>query len=379
MKIIIAPDSFKESMTALEAATAIEEGFKKVLPYEEYVKIPMADGGEGTVQSISDATGGTIKELFVTGPLGEKVSAFYGLSGDKKLAVIEMAASSGLDKVETSQRNPLNTTTYGFGELIQDALEEGVEDILLGIGGSATNDGGAGMIMALGGDLLTKDGEPIEPTGRGLADLHTIDVSGMHSRLKDVSIKVACDVDNPLTGENGASYIYGPQKGATPEIIKQLDTNLTHFARLVQDQLGKDIDSLPGAGAAGGLGGGLLGFLDAELQRGGDLMVDILNLDAAIRDADLVITGEGGINHQTQYGKTPIAVSRVAKKHGVPTIALAGCLNEGYESIYDEGIISTFSIIPEFTSLEEALKNGYRNLKAVSMNVAAIVKVAQNL
>lgn len=379
MKIVIAPDSFKESMTALEAATAIEEGFKKILPNEEYVKIPMADGGEGTVQSISDATGGTIKELFVTGPLGEKVSAFYGLSGDKKLAVIEMAASSGLDKVETSQRNPLNTTTYGFGELIQDALEEGVEDILLGIGGSATNDGGAGMIMALGGQLLTKDGETIEPTGRGLADLHTIDVSGMHPRLKDVSIKVACDVDNPLTGENGASYIYGPQKGATPEIIEQLDTNLTHFARLVQDQLGKDIDSLPGAGAAGGLGGGLLGFLDAELQRGGDLMVDILNLDAAIRDADLVITGEGGINHQTQYGKTPIAVSRVAIKHGVPTIALAGCLNEGYESIYDEGIISTFSIIPEFTSLEEALKNGYRNLKAVSMNVAAIVKVAQNL
>ncbi|GAA0365959.1 glycerate kinase [Alkalibacterium iburiense] len=379
MKIVIAPDSFKESMTALEAATAIEEGFKKILPNEEYVKIPMADGGEGTVQSISDATGGTIKELFVTGPLGEKVSSFYGLSGDKKLAVIEMAASSGLDKVETSQRNPLNTTTYGFGELIQDALEEGVEDILLGIGGSATNDGGAGMIMALGGQLLTKDGEPIEPTGRGLADLDTIDVSGMHPRLKEVSIKVACDVDNPLTGLNGASHIYGPQKGATPEIIEQLDINLTHFARLVQDQLGKDIDSLPGAGAAGGLGGGLLGFLDAELQRGGDLMVDILNLDAAIRDADLVITGEGGINHQTQFGKTPIAVSRVGKEHGVPTIALAGCLNEGYESIYDEGIISTFSIIPEFTSLEEALKNGYRNLKAVSMNVAAIVKAAQNL
>lgn len=379
MKIVIAPDSFKESMTALEAATAIEEGFKKVLPYEEYIKIPMADGGEGTVQSIIDATGGTLKEVTVTGPLGESLKAFYGLSGDRKIAVIEMAASSGLDKVESSKRNPLKTTTYGFGELIKDALEEGVEEVLLGIGGSATNDGGAGMIMSLGGNLLDESGKSIEPTGEGLRDLHTIDVSDLHPRILEVSFKVACDVDNPMTGLNGATHIYGPQKGATPEIIEQLDDNLGHFARVVKEQLGKEIDSLPGAGAAGGLGGGLLGFLNAELQRGGDLLVEMLELEEAIKDADLVITGEGGINHQTQFGKTPIAVSRVAKKYGVPTIALAGCLNEGYESIYEEGIISTFSIIPEFTSLETALENGIKNIKALSMNVASIIKATQTL
>lgn len=379
MKIVIAPDSFKESMTALKAATAIEEGFRKILPNEEYVKVPMADGGEGTVQSIIDATGGELKTLTVTGPLGESLEAFYGLSGDKKIAVIEMAASSGLDKVEISKRNPLKTTTFGFGELIKNALNEGVEEVLLGIGGSATNDGGAGMIMSLGGKLLDEDKNPIKPTGEGLKDLHFIDVSDIHPRIKDVSFKVACDVDNPLTGLNGAAHIYGPQKGGTPEIIEQLDQNLLHFASIVKEQLGKDIDTLPGAGAAGGLGGGLLGFLNAELQRGGDLLVEMLELNEVIKDADLVITGEGGINHQTQFGKTPIAVSRIAKQYGIPTIALAGCLNEGYESIYDEGIISTFSIIPEFTSLETALENGYKNLKAVSANIASIIKASQSL
>lgn len=379
MKIVIAPDSFKESMTALEAATAIEEGFKRVLPNETYVKIPMADGGEGTVQSIRDATGGSLKEVSVGGPLGEKLVASYALSGDGRLAVIEMATSSGLDKVEVGRRNPLKTSTYGFGELIHAALEEGVEEILLGIGGSATIDGGAGMILALGGKLLDSDGELIRPTGEGLADIVRIDVSDMHPRLKEVSIRVACDVDNPLTGPNGASHIYGPQKGATPEIVEQLDRNLTHFAKVVKKELGKDIDSLPGAGAAGGLGAGLVGFLDAELQRGGDLLVEILELEDAIRDADIVITGEGGINHQTVFGKTPIAVSRVAQKYGVPTLAMAGSLSEGYEAIYDEGITAAFSTLPEITSLEVALENGYENLKNTSMNIARTIKLAREI
>lgn len=379
MKIVIAPDSFKESMTALEAATAIEEGFKRVLPNETYVKIPMADGGEGTVQSIRDATGGSLKEVSVGGPLGEKLVASYALSGDGRLAVIEMATSSGLDKVEVGRRNPLKTSTYGFGELIHAALEEGVEEILLGIGGSATIDGGAGMILALGGKLLDSDGELIRPTGEGLADLVRIDVSDMHPRLKEVSIRVACDVDNPLTGPNGASHIYGPQKGATPEIVEQLDRNLTHFAKVVKKELGKDIDSLPGAGAAGGLGAGLVGFLDAELQRGGDLLVEILELEDAIRDADIVITGEGGINHQTVFGKTPIAVSRVAQKYGVPTLAMAGSLSEGYEAIYDEGVTAAFSTLPEITSLEVALENGYENLKNTSMNIARTIKLAREI
>ncbi|MDN6759978.1 MAG: glycerate kinase, partial [Lactobacillus sp.] len=340
MKIVIAPDSFKESMTAFEAATAIEKGFKEVMPEKEYIKVPMADGGEGTVQSIIDATGGDLKTVTVKGPLGESLEAQYGLTGDKKIAVIEMAASSGLDKVESSKRDPLKTTTYGFGELIRSALDEGVEGILLGIGGSATNDGGAGMIMSLGGKLLDKNKEPIAPTGEGLKDLAFIDTTDMHPRIKDVSFKVACDVDNPLTGPNGASYVYGPQKGGTPETLEQLDQNLKHFAYIVQEQFGKDVSSIPGAGAAGGLGAGLQGFLDAELQRGGDLLVEMLELENLVKDADLLITGEGGINHQTRFGKTPVAVSQVGKKHDVPTIALAGSLNDGYESIHEEGIIA---------------------------------------
>ncbi|GMA08354.1 glycerate kinase [Tetragenococcus halophilus subsp. flandriensis] len=379
MKIVIAPDSFKESMTSLEAATAIEKGFKKVLPNEDYVKVPMADGGEGTVQSIIDATGGVFKTETVKGPLGEALEVQYGLTGDKKVAVIEMAASSGLDKVEPSDRNPLKTSTYGFGELIYSALDEGVEEIILGIGGSATNDGGAGMIMSLGGKLLDENKKSINPTGEGLKELQFIDVSNMHPRIKDVTFRVACDVDNPLTGPNGASHIYGQQKGGDSKMLEQLDKNLAHYAEVVQKQMGTDIDSPSGAGAAGGLGAGLLGFLDAKLQRGGDLLVEMLSLEDALKDADLLITGEGGINYQTRFGKTPVAVSHVGKKLGVPTIALAGSLNEGYESIYEEGIIAAFSIIPQLTSLETILTDGKENLKTLSANIASVIKMSWSL
>jgi len=375
MKIVIAPDSFKESMTALEAAEAIEEGFKKVLPNEQYTKVPMADGGEGTVQSIVDATGGTFKNLKVTGPLEEKVDAFYGLSGDKKIAVIEMATASGLDKIKKEDRNPLLTTTYGFGELIHDALDEGVEELLLGIGGSATNDGGAGMIMSLGGKLLDNNGDSIPPNGQGLKKLHSIDASEMHPRIKDVKIKVACDVDNPLLGNNGASYVYGPQKGASLGQIKTLDKNLAHFSKIIEETLNIKVKDVPGSGAAGGLGAGLLAFLNAELERGGDLLVELLDLDNKIKTADLVITGEGGINHQTIFGKTPVAVSKVAKKYTVPTIALSGSLSEGYESIFDEGISAVFSIIPQLTNLNNALNNGHINLKTTAQNVATLFKI----
>lgn len=375
MRIVIAPDSFKESMTALEAAHAIEAGFKEVFPQAEYLKIPMADGGEGTVQSIIDATDGEIRKLFVTGPLGEQIEAFYGLSGDGKLAVIEMAASSGLEKVPPAKRNPLLTTTYGFGELIADALNEGVEEILLGIGGSATNDGGAGMLMALGGKLLDRDGQAIQPTGAGLKDLVDIDLIDLHPRIKDVTIRVACDVDNPLTGKNGAAYIYGPQKGANPDQVVELDQNLKNYAEVIKNKLQKDIEKIAGAGAAGGLGAGLIAFLSAKLEPGGDLLADLMNLDDKIKNADLVITGEGGINHQTIFGKTPIAVSKIAKKHEVPTIAFSGVLNKGYESIYEEGINAVFSILPELTSLEETLEKGYINLRNTAMNVAQLLKI----
>lgn len=375
MKIVIAPDSFKESMSALEAATAIEAGFRMIIPEATYLKVPMADGGEGTVQSIIDATGGKIKKLNVTGPLFETVEAFYGISGDKRLAVIEMAASSGLELVEASKRNPLLTTTLGFGELIYDALEEGVEELLLGIGGSATNDGGAGMITALGGRLLAQDGQQISPTGQGLAELVLIDLSQIHPRLKDVSIKVACDVDNPLTGKDGASYIYGPQKGGSSDQLKLLDDNLKHFSQVIHQDLHKDIETIPGAGAAGGLGAGLMAFLDVKLQRGGDLLTNVLDLDRAVKDADLVITGEGNINHQTIYGKTPVAVAKVAKKYNKPVIAIAGSLSEGYESVYKEGIDAVFSIIPHLSDLKTVLVDGEKNMKATARDIAAVLSV----
>ncbi|EXJ23890.1 Glycerate kinase [Alkalibacterium sp. AK22] len=376
MKIVIAPDSFKESMTAMEAATAIEEGFKTIIPDAEYIKVPMADGGEGTVQSIVDATKGKIKNLQVTGPLGDKIDAHYGLSGDKTLAFIEMAASSGLDKVEPARRNPLITTTLGFGELIRDALDEGVSHILLGIGGSATNDGGAGMIMSLGGKLLDGDKQAISPNGKGLEDLVYIDLSDVHPRVKEVSFRVACDVDNPLTGKRGAARIYGPQKGATKEQVERLDENLSRFARIIKESTGKDVESVPGAGAAGGLGAGIMAFLDGQLERGGDLLVDILDLTQKMKGSDLVVTGEGGINHQTVYGKTPVAVSRVAHAQGIPVIALAGCLGEGYEAVYEHGIHAAFSILPEFMSVEAALDNGYKNLKQTAQNCARLIALS---
>jgi len=377
MKIVIAPDSFKESMSALEVSDAIESGFKHVFPEAEYIKVPMSDGGEGTVQSIVDATDGVIKKKKVTGPLGEPVEAFYGLSGDKSLAVIEMAASSGLDKVPINKRDPLKATTWGFGELIKDALEEGVEELFLGIGGSATNDGGVGMAMSLGAKILDSNNNPIKPTGEGLEDIAKIDLSELHPKLKDVKIGVACDVNNPLTGENGASHIYGPQKGATLDQIKYLDKNLEKLAECIKHDLDLDIDTMSGAGAAGGLGAGLVAFLDAELEEGGKLVVELLELEEKMSDANLVITGEGGLNHQTIFGKTPIAVSRVAKEKNIPTIALAGIISEGFEDVYKEGINAVFSIIPELTATEESLANGYTNLKMTAKNIASVIKLSK--
>lgn len=376
MKIVIAPDSFKESLTALEVANAIEEGFKEVLSNINYVKVPMADGGEGTVQSLVDATGGTIERVTVTGPLGEPVEAFYGLFGDGKTAAIEMASASGLHLVANEKRNPMVTTTWGTGELVAAALDKGVEKIIIGIGGSATNDGGAGMVQALGGKLLDVNGEQIALGGAGLKSLSQIDVSTLDPRLNEVSIEVACDVDNPLTGPKGASAIYGSQKGATAQQITQLDQNLAHFAKVIQRDLGKDIEEVPGAGAAGGLGAGLLAFLPAVLKRGGDLVVEATRLEEEVRDADIVITGEGGINHQTIHGKTPICVAEVAKRHGVAVIAIAGSLTNEYKNVHNYGIDALFSIVPGVVTLNEALETGYENVKNTARNIAAVVKLS---
>ncbi len=372
MKIVLAPDSFKESLSALQVAESIERGFKQVLPNAEYVKVPMADGGEGTVQSLVDATGGRIIKKTVTGPLGEAAEAFFGILGNEKTAVIEMAAASGLHLVPATKRNPLLTTTRGTGELIAAALEYNVNHIIIGIGGSATNDGGAGMARALGARFLNSDGQEITEGGGALSDLAAIDLSSLDSRLAHVKIEVACDVDNPLIGPKGASAIFGPQKGATPEIVNQLDENLAHYAEIIEKDLGVKIADVPGAGAAGGLGGGLLAFMQAELSRGVDIVMEAAKLSDIIAGADLVITGEGKIDGQTIFGKTPIGVAKTAKKHGVPVIGIAGNIASDSDAVHEYGIDAIFSIIPGVVSLQEAFLHADEFVERTARNIASV-------
>lgn len=375
MKIVIAPDSFKESLTAMEAAHAIEQGFKEIYPEAEYKKIPMADGGEGTVQSLVDATGGKIVEATVTGPLGDSVNAFFGVLGDGKTAVIEMAAASGIHLVPKEARNPLLTTTQGTGELILAALDLGVDHIIIGIGGSATNDGGAGMVKALGARLLNKENQEIGPGGGALADLAAIDVTHLDQRLQKVNIEVACDVDNPLCGPNGASRIFGPQKGATPDMVDILDANLAHYADILEKQLGKPFRDTPGAGAAGGLGGGLLAFLSADLKRGVEIVLNAVRFDEHVQNADLVITGEGRMDSQTIHGKTPFGVAKSAKKYDIPVIGIAGSITTECNVLYQNGFDALFSIVPGAIPLEEALEQAPLLMQLTARNIAAIMKL----
>ena len=372
MKIVLAPDSFKESLSALQVAESIERGFKQIFPNAEYVKVPMADGGEGTVQSLVDATGGRIIKKTVTGPLGEAAEAFFGILGNEKTAVIEMAAASGLHLVPATKRNPLLTTTRGTGEMIAAALDYNVNHIIIGIGGSATNDGGAGMARALGTRFLKSDGQEIGEGGGALSDLAAIDLSRLDSRLADVKIEVACDVDNPLIGPKGASAIYGPQKGATPVIVNQLDENLAHYAAIIEKDLGVKIADVPGAGAAGGLGGGLLAFMQAELSRGVDIVMEAAKLSDIIAGADLVITGEGKIDGQTIFGKTPIGVAKTAKKHGVPVIGIAGNVASDSDVVHEYGIDAIFSIVPGAVSLQEAFLHADEFVERTARNIAAV-------
>lgn len=374
-KVVIAPDSFKESLTALEVAEAIEEGFKQIFPDWEYEKVPMADGGEGTLQSLIDGTDGTIKTTQVLDPLGREIKAQFGILGDRAQAVIEMATASGLELIEPAERDVMHATSWGLGDLIRAALDEGVEEMIIGIGGSATNDGGAGMIQSLGGKLLDEDGQQIPRGGVGLSELATIDLTEMDHRLKEVNLIVASDVNNPFVGENGASYIYGAQKGASETQIEELDQNLHHFSEIIKRDLDKDIAEIPGAGAAGGVGGSLMAFLGADLRKGGEVIVEELKLDQHFQEADLVITGEGGINHQTIYGKTPIVVARAAKKYELPVLAIAGSLSKNYETVYNEGIDAVFSILQEVTDLETALEQGYANVVKTVRNIAATLNI----
>ncbi|MFF2446458.1 glycerate kinase [Neobacillus sp. NPDC058068] len=375
MKFVLAPDSFKESMTAKNAALAMEKGIKKVFPDAECVIVPMADGGEGTVESLVSMMDGELIRTEVLGPLGEKVIADYGLVDAGSTAVIEMASASGLELIKPEDRNPLRTTTYGTGQLIKHALDKGVSRILIGIGGSATNDGGAGMLQALGVSFKDRSGEELAFGGGALDQLHSIDVSGIDERLKKVKIDVACDVTNPLVGENGASAIFGPQKGATPEVVVFLDQNLAHFAEMIKQQLNQDIADMEGAGAAGGLGGGLMAFLDARLEKGIELVIEYTGLEERMKGADFVFTGEGSIDGQTLFGKTPYGVASIANQSSIPVIAFAGRIGEGVEALYDNGFTAIVGILNGVTSLEEALDAGEANLAFAAENICRVLKI----
>ncbi|MXG73507.1 glycerate kinase [Escherichia coli] len=379
MKIVIAPDSYKESLSALEVATAIERGFREIFPSANYVKLPVADGGEGTVEAMVAATQGRIIHVPVTGPLGEPVEGFYGLSGDDQSAFIEMAAASGLELVPPSQRNPLKTTSWGTGELIRHALDAGVKHIIIGIGGSATNDGGAGMVQALGAKLLDAAQKPVGLGGGELATLAHIDLTGLDKRLKACRIEVACDVTNPLTGEEGATAVFGPQKGATPEMIVNLDNALAHYAQVIARDLDIDVLNLSGGGAAGGMGAALYAFCGAKLRQGIEIVTDALHLADQVADADLVITGEGRIDSQTIHGKVPVGVAKVAKRFNKPVIGIAGSLTADVGAVHEHGIDAVFSVIYTICSLEDALENASENVRMAARNIAAALKVGQGM
>lgn len=375
MKFVLAPDSFKESMTAKKAALAMEKGVKAAFPDAECVIVPMADGGEGTVDSLVSLTNGEIIKTEVLGPLGEMVTAEYGLLGEGQTAVIEMASASGLELLKPEHRNPLLTTTYGTGQLIKHALDKGVIRFLIGIGGSATNDGGTGMLQALGVSFKDEKGKELSFGGGSLGRLHTIDLTGMDPRIKEVKFDVACDVTNPLIGDNGASVIFGPQKGATPEMVHVLDQNLSHFADVMKKQLGQDIAHMDGAGAAGGLGAGLMAFFNAKLKKGIDLVIEHTGLEEQVKGADYVFTGEGSIDAQTLFGKTPYGVAMVAKKYSVPVIAFAGKIGNGVESLYDNGFNAIVGILRGVATLEEALDSGEANLAFAAENICRVLKI----
>lgn len=377
MKIVIAPDSFKESLSAFEVACAIEQGFRVVFPDASYVKLPVADGGEGTVDALVAATQGRVVTVTVTGPLGEPVAAFYGISGDGQCAFIEMAAASGLESVPLARRNPLKTTSWGTGELIRHALDAGVRKIIIGLGGSATNDGGTGMLQALGAKLLTAEHQPIGYGGEGVAQLAHIDISGLDKRLAACSIEVACDVTNPLTGDEGASAVFGPQKGASHEMVTVLDNALRHYARLIQRDLNIDVLALEGGGAAGGMGAALFAFCGATLRPGIEIVTDALHLSDVLANADLVITGEGRIDSQTIHGKVPIGVARVAKRYHLPVIGIAGSLTNDVGVVHQHGLDAVFSVLYRICTLDEALHEARENLQMTAQNIAAVLKMGR--
>lgn len=376
MKIVLAPDSYKNSLTAKQVAQSMKKGFAKVYPDAEFVNVPMADGGEGTVQSLVDARNGQMITETVVNPLGNKTQAQYGLIDDGQVAVIEMAQASGIQFINQFTQNPYVTTTFGTGELIKSAIQKGAKTIIIGIGGSATNDGGAGMAQALGAKLLDDKDKELQYGGAMLKKLDHIDISQMLPELKDVKVIIASDVTNPLTGKNGASHVFGPQKGASPEMVDFLDEALSHYADVLKRDLGKDLEQTPGAGAAGGLGAGLLAFTNSQMRSGVDIVVDYTGLKDIVQDADVVITGEGQIDFQTKFGKTPIGVAKATKavNPNATVIAIAGSVGEKISELYPLGIDAIFTCVPGVEDLSKAIADTDKNLQQVSENIARLIK-----
>jgi len=379
MRIIVAPDSFKGSVSALGVAEAMERGIRVVFPEAEVLKVPIADGGEGTVEALVVATGGRLLHTEVRGPLGEPVRAHWGVSGDGTTAFLEMASASGLPLVPRDQRDPRITSTYGTGELMKAALELGLRRLVIGIGGSATNDGGTGMARALGARFLDVQGRDLPEGGAALARLARIDLTNLDPRLAEASLLVACDVDNPLCGSRGASAVYGPQKGASPEMVAELDAALGVFAGHAASATGRDVALLPGAGAAGGLGAGLLFFTPASLRPGVAIVLETTGFEALVRGAALVLTGEGRTDFQTAMGKAPVGVAAVAKRHGVPVVCLSGGLGEGAEDVLAHGIDALASVVPQPMSLEACMAQGADLVEAATARLCRLLLVGQAL
>ena len=354
MKILIAPQAFKGSISAVDAATAMREGVLRVVPDAEVSAVAVADGGDGTLDTLVEGSGGEIHHIEVTGPLGERRMAEWGAMGDGATAVIEMARTSGLALVSDEKRDPLITTTFGLGEAIIHAIDAGYRRFIIGIGGSATNDAGAGMAQALGVRLLDSGGKDLEFGGAVLSRLDHIDMSGLNETVRRCEFLVACDVNNPLTGPTGASAIYGPQKGATPEMIERLDAALLHFAEVVKRDIGVEINDIPGSGAAGGLGGGMIAFTNGELRAGVDIVLDTVRLDDYLTGCNLVITGEGSMDHSTIYNKAPVGVAERTKRLGIPVVGISGSLGAGFQDVHEHGIDALAAITPGPLTLDEA-------------------------
>ncbi|MFJ5758997.1 glycerate kinase [Neobacillus sp. NPDC093182] len=377
MKILVAVDSLKGSLSSIEANKAIAEGLLKANPDFSVQSLPVADGGEGTVEALVYATGGQFVDSVVTGPLGQPVRARYGILGDKMTAVIEVAEACGLPLLPKEERNPLLTTTYGVGQLILDAIEKGCRDFIIGLGGSATNDAGVGMLQALGYQFFTKAGELVGHGGAALKEISRIDPAHVLEKVKAAKFRVACDVNNPLYGLNGAAYIYGPQKGATPEMVTELDEGLRNFANVVLEQQGTDLQSISGAGAAGGLGSAFAGFLEAELESGVELILELARFEEQLQGVDLVITGEGKLDGQTSMGKAPAGIALLAKQHRIPVIALAGDITEGNPSLHESGITAYFTIVGGPISLEKAMnpETTRTNLKRTGEQIGRVLQL----